>query len=48
MCLEAIERDSKARDVQSMPDKNPLAIDGDNGGTPSKNRKIGVVPHSNL
>jgi hypothetical protein len=48
MCPKAIEQDSKARYMQSMPDKNLLAIEGDNGGTPSKNRKVGVVPHSNL
>jgi hypothetical protein len=48
MCPKAIERDSKARNVQSMPDKDPLAIEGDNGRTPSKNRKVGVVPHVNL
>ncbi len=45
---KAVERDSKARYMQNMPDKNPLAIEGDNGGTPSKNRKVDVVPHSNL
>jgi hypothetical protein len=48
MCPKAIEQDSKAWYVQSMPDKDPLAIEGDNGRTPSKNRKVGVVPHSNL
>jgi hypothetical protein len=48
MCPKAIERDSKTRYVQSMPDKDALAIERDNGGTPSKNRKVGVVAHSNL
>ncbi len=48
MCPKAIERDNKAQYVQSMPDKSPLAIEGDNGGTLSKNRKVGVVPHLNL
>jgi hypothetical protein len=48
MCPKAIERDSKARYVQGMSDKDPLAIEGDNDGTPSKNRKVGVVSHANL
>ena len=48
MCPKAIERDSKTRYVQSMPDKDALSIERDNGGTPSKNRKVGVVAHSNL
>jgi len=42
------EPTTKARYVQSMPDKDPLAIEGDNGGTPSKNRKVGVDLHANL
>jgi hypothetical protein len=48
MCPKAIERDSETRYVQSMPDKDALAIERDNGGTPSKNGKVGVVAHSNL
>jgi hypothetical protein len=48
MCPKAIERDSKTRYVQSMPDKDPLSIERDNGRTLSKNRKVGVVPHANL
>jgi hypothetical protein len=39
MYPKAIERDNKARYVQSMPNKDSPAIEGDNGGTPSKNRK---------
>ncbi len=48
MCPKAIERDSKTRYVQRMPDKDALSIERDNGGTPSKNRKVGVVAHVNL
>jgi hypothetical protein len=48
MCPKAIEQDSKVRYVQCIPNEDSLAIEGDNGGTLSKNRKLGVIPHGNL
>jgi hypothetical protein len=45
---KAIQRHRKARNMKSVPNKNPLAIEGNDSQTASKNRKVRVVPHSHL
>jgi hypothetical protein len=45
---KAIQRHRKARNVESVPNKNPLAIEGNDSRTASKNRKVRVVPHLHL
>ena len=46
--LKAIQRHRQARNVESVPNENPLAIEGDDSRTSSKSRKVRVVPHSHL
>ena len=38
----------KARDVESISHENPLAVEGDDGRTPSNYWKVRVVPHTHL
>jgi hypothetical protein len=45
---KAIQRHRKARDVKSVPNENPLAIEGDDSRSSSTNRKVRVIPHSHL
>ncbi len=45
---ETIKRHRKARDVKSISHENPLAVEGDNGRTPTKYWKGRVVSHLHL
>jgi hypothetical protein len=45
---KTIKRHSKARDVKTISHENPLAVEGDNGRTPTKYWKGRVVPHLHL
>ncbi len=45
---KAIQRHCQARNVESVSNKNPLAIEGDDSRTSSKSRKVRVVPQSHL
>ena len=44
VCPEAIDRHCKARDMKSMPNKNPLSVEGDDGRTAAQDRKVRVIP----
>ena len=45
---KAIQRHCQARNMESVPNENPLAIEGDDSRTSSKSREVRVVPHSHL
>ncbi len=45
---KAIQRHRQARNVESVSNENPLAIEGDDSRTSSKSKKVRVVPHSHL
>ena len=46
--LKAIQRHCQAWNVESIPNENPLVIEGDDSRTSSKSREVRVVPHSHL
>jgi hypothetical protein len=45
---KAIKRHRKVRDVESISHENPLAVEGDNGRTPTNHGNGRVVSHSHL
>ncbi len=46
MGTKTVKWDGQTRDVKSVPDKNPLAIQGEDSGAPTKDWKERVISHA--
>jgi hypothetical protein len=43
-----VERDDKPWNVESISDKNPFPVEGNDGGARAKDGNKGIVAHANL
>jgi hypothetical protein len=48
MRAKAVERDHKTRNMEDISEKNALAIQRNDSGAATQNRKVQVVPHPDL